>query len=172
MKLIRFSELFKQAAEKAKNDAAGKPEMSPKTLAPKLVRAIPFYNPQSRTKLGQVAGGEIIWKPIDRVARRVIQPAPWWAKILYGTFDLRKNDKSLVHAESKDQPHNPQRLAFPAHRKNGAAKKSSKKKAKGESPKVRPETPTPDHEREKVDNLKRLIAGEITAKQYHQLSDL
>lgn len=40
-----------------------------------------------------VAGGDILWKPVDSTARRVIQKAPWWS------FPLKTTDVSKLPAK-------------------------------------------------------------------------
>ncbi len=52
------------------------------TPEPKIEpRTIPLYDPDKLTRRRElVAGGEILWKPVNKTAVMVIAKAPWWAK--------------------------------------------------------------------------------------------
>lgn len=63
---------------------------------------------EDRQKRELVAGGNIIWKPIDLTARRVIAPAPWWSKLQGQTNDETRNPQSTSSSRSIPLP-DPQR---------------------------------------------------------------
>jgi hypothetical protein len=68
---------LKAALEKVFPSAQDKVCPQPGQSVSPPVRPIPLYQPDGRKEI--VAGGDILWRPVNRQSALIIAKAPWWA---------------------------------------------------------------------------------------------